>query len=76
MATSLNTDAFAVTYKSKKTNTYKNTNKNTNDSLGVRDGIEANGAPIATIANIAMGLLIMALIVLIAVFFKRPSHAM
>ena len=58
----LNTDAFEVTYKSKKTST--------NDPLDVRDDIEA-GAPIGILASIAMGLLILALIVLIAVSFYR-----
>lgn len=59
MARMLNTNAFEVTYKSKK--------MNTNDPLDVRDDIEAGGAPI----GIAMGLLILALIGLIAVFVLR-----
>jgi len=57
----LNTDAFEVTYKSKKTNT---------NDLDVRDDIEA-GAPMGILASISMGLLILALVVLIAVLFYR-----
>ena len=64
----LNTDAFEVTYKSKKTNT--------NDPLDVRDDIEAGGAPMGIFAGIAMGLLILALIVLIAVFYRLRKRKM
>ena len=65
MTQMLNTDAFKVTYKT-----------NTDDALGVRDeGIEGEDAPITMIVNLAMGLLIISLIVLFAVYYRRSSHA-
>lgn len=65
MTQMLNTNAFKVTYKT-----------NTDDALGVRDeGIEGEDAPIVMIVNLAMALLIISLIVLFAVYYRRFSHS-
>ena len=65
MAKPLNTDAFEVTYKSMKTNT---------NDLDVRDDTEA-GALMGILA-IAMGLLILASVVLIAVYYRLRKRKM